>query len=251
MAAFVIAAVVSNTFSLKADAELTYGGFYAYRPFQTFWFVSALFFVALLYRPVSRLPLWGQAIVGGISLTLGVFAGPLFARTPLSAGSAVTCLCFVIAGVAVRRVQVPARAAVGLALIVAGGLLVVARVSAPVDLKAGNFGTPYLSAVVAVAISFGLVLLAEAVFERLPARVSAVTTGLAVPALTVVLLHPVVLWAMRTGPSGDPVAFGLAALLPWLLGLVAVRSRYSRWLTGVGPSNAGRKLVRIRPAGVD
>ncbi|HEY8319779.1 MAG TPA: acyltransferase family protein [Amnibacterium sp.] len=232
-------ALASHPFSVQSIADLMYRDYYALPPFQTFWFVSALFFVVLLYRIVCWLPLWGQWCVGLAALTIGVYAGPWLANSPLSVGASVSCLVFVIAGASARRVPTPAPALVGALLLAVSALLVALRVSAPVDLRAGNLGTPYLSPVVAVAISFGLVLVAEALFNRLPSRVSTVTTGLAVPALIVVLLHPAVLWIVEPGKVGRPVEFGLALILPWVAGLVAVRTPASVWLTGAG-SRSGR-----------
>ena len=153
--------------TLRDAALPLYGGAVGYRPFTTFWFVSALFFAALLYRCAERFaPRLIYALLLG-ALLLGAIpaVARMLAYTPLSMGSALTCFAFIAAGACCRAVRGPAPRRTDLPL---GILLVAAGIAgfvfgwlAPLNLKSGNFGTPLLSAIAACAISFGMVLVCE------------------------------------------------------------------------------------------
>ncbi|WP_431247428.1 acyltransferase family protein [Leifsonia xyli] len=65
-------------------------------PFAAFWFVTALFVAAVLARLLERLPRWLQWCVPLAALvSLWAFRVPL-QEVPLSAGTAVACLAFVL-----------------------------------------------------------------------------------------------------------------------------------------------------------
>jgi hypothetical protein len=100
------------------------------------------------------------------------------------------------------------------------------------NIKIGDFGTPVISSIVAIMISFGLVLIADSTLTHISARVSRVITVLALAAFTVVLVHPAILWAL--GPLDLPqwAIFTFALVVPWGIGLAALRTKYSVWLTG-------------------
>ncbi|MFD1721902.1 acyltransferase family protein [Amnibacterium endophyticum] len=205
----------------------------AHRPFHTFWFLSSLLVTAVLARLLSPLALRWQLVVALGGAIAGTLAGPALARTPLAVGTAVFCLPFVIAGVAAQRVlpRIRRRAAVGAALVAAGAIALLLGAQ-PVDLKAGDVGTPVLGYALGVAVPAGLVLLAEALFDRLPEAAGRVATALALPAVVVLLLHPVVLWLLRTPSSGRVLDFALCLLVPWAVGLLVVRSPLAPVLAG-------------------
>jgi hypothetical protein len=148
--------------------------------------------------------------------------------TPLGIGLAVTCLVYLLIGDALRRVRARVRMPLltGILLILISAVLIMTGLSDFIDIKQGDYGTPVVSLLVSVAISFGMILVAESLVR--PGRFSQVCTLLALPLLTVVLLHPVVLWT--TWP--DPVAFAVGMLVPLAIGLVALRTPLSPWLTG-------------------
>ncbi|HEY5222463.1 MAG TPA: acyltransferase family protein [Microbacteriaceae bacterium] len=206
-------------------------------PYTTFWFVAVLFFSLILLRCLWWLPrtvVWAIAIGGAL---LGYFAGDTLAETPLAIGSALPCLIFVLLGTAARSVRprIAQPGLVGLALLLASAVLVVGGLSSPLDIKQGDFGTPLLSTVVAVMISFGLLLVAESVFGRMPGSVSRLATRLSCACFMVVLLHPLVMWLMLTfGPTvPDWQLFVITAAIPLLAAMLALRSAASFWLTGV------------------
>ncbi|TAM68570.1 MAG: acyltransferase [Microbacteriaceae bacterium] len=217
-------------------------------PYTTFWFVAVLFVCTLLLRCLWLLPrpvVWSIAIAGAV---LGYWAGDALARTPLSIGSALPCLIFMMLGTTARtaRSHIRAPARTGLGLIVISAATITVGVSAPVDIKQGDYGTPVLSIVVAALIAFGLVLTAEACFEHLPARVGRIATQLSYGGFMVVLTHPLVLWLILTfGPTAPGwVLFVVCSAVPWLAAWLALRTPLSSWLTGVRCLTA-----RCRPLG--
>ncbi|MBO9625287.1 MAG: acyltransferase [Microbacterium sp.] len=204
------------------------GGRFAQMPYVTLWFVSALFFTAVLFRAIGRFPYavqWGIGIAGAV--VAWTWSEPL-SRTPLGVGYIATCLIYLLIGDALRRVResIPAPLVTGILALAAGAALVAVGAAAPLDIKLGDDGTPALSTIASAAISIGLILVAESVVR--PGRFSKVCTLLALPLLTVVLLHPLVLWL-----GAPPWAqFVLGILVPLAIGLAALRTPLSPWLTG-------------------
>lgn len=205
-------------------------------PYTTLWFVSALFFTVVLLRLLWRLPRSVLAIIALGGLLLGSVAGDMLASTPLAAGSAVSCLPFVLLGSFAAHVRASIRhpLVVALALLASAAALIGTGLAAPLDIKKGDYGTPGISALAAVAVSFGLVLSAEVIFNRLPGWVSLAATGLSRAGFTVVLLHPLIIWLVLgfLWPAPAWVIFGLALSISWAIGLLASRTPISPWLTG-------------------
>lgn len=208
--------------------EGLYGGGVAGMPYITLWFVSTLFFTALLFRLIGRLPepaRWAIALAGAVA---GWIWGPALSDTPLGIGMALTCLIYLLIGDALRRVRprIGRPAVAGVLLIAGSALLIVIGAAQLIDIKQGEYGTPVLSLVVSAAISAGLVLVAEAIVA--PGRFSQLCTTLAIPLLTVVLMHPIFLWTAWPAPA----TFAAAVLVPLAVGLVAMRTPAAPWLTG-------------------
>lgn len=204
------------------------GGRYAQMPFVTLWFVSALFFTAVLFRLIERLPYplqWAIGITG--AAMAWTWSGPL-SRTPLGIGYIATCLIYVLIGDALRRARerVTHPAMTGAAVLVLGAILVAVGWAAPLDIKLGDDGTPVFSTLASSAVSIGLILLAEAIVR--PGPFSKLCTLLALPLLTVVLLHPLVLWLDI--PSWAQFAIGVA--IPLAIGIAALRTPLAPWITG-------------------
>ncbi|HEV7957819.1 MAG: acyltransferase 3 [Microbacteriaceae bacterium] len=210
------------------------GGANANEPFTTFWFVSVLFFSALLFRMVSLGHPVLKWVVAGVGLLAGYLVGPLLAHSPLAIGSALPCLAFVVLGQAMRPAieRVRGKAVVGIPLVVIGEALVALGAVRSPDIKFGDYGTPVLAFIVAIGICAGLILVAEAVFGRMPRAVGRVTTGLAYASFTVVLVHPVVQWAVRPFEVDLPLLLILMLVLPWALGLALRHTHLAPWTTG-------------------
>lgn len=215
------------------------GGANAREPFTTFWFVSVLFFVALLFRLLVGFPDWVLWSVAAIGMVAGATIGPFLASTPLAIGSALPCLILVAVGRAIRPViegiseRMPRGGAlVGAGLILAGETLVVLELVQPVDIKLGGYGTPVAAIVIACAISTGLVLVADALYRTASPRVAAVTTALSLAGLCAVLAHPLIQWLLR--PLDLPVLVTAAVMLvlPWMLGLGLRHTPLAQTTTG-------------------
>ncbi|MGN6218393.1 MAG: acyltransferase family protein [Microbacterium sp.] len=235
LAVFIAVRVAQRPLTLGAVAGPIYGGIYATQPFSTFWFVFSLFAAALLWQLLNGSPRWIRATVLVLAVACTVFAGPELARTPLAIGTSLPALVFVAAGTWAREFETrhqvrPWLAAI--ALLVAGSL-VVTHVSAPVDIKAGVWGTPLLSAIVGVTISWSAVVLAMALCRRASLPVSALITGFALCGFTIILAHPAVLWLCKGSGIPLPAVFGLAVIVPAAISLAAQRTAASQWVTGV------------------
>lgn len=226
-----------------------YGGVLATRPFSAYWFLTVLFFVAVLTRLVERLPVGVRATVAVLGLTLGYVAGPLLAATPLAIGSALPCLSFLVLGqiFAAVRPRISLDLLVGLAAATLASVLVWTGAARPLNIKLGDYGTPVLSLAVAVLYCGALVLVADRVFRSLGPAWSSAATLLASAGLTVVLTHAAVLEIFDVGPAGSFPVFVAALTLPWAVGLVLHLTPVSPVVNGV-PARTRRQLVAAGPA---
>ncbi len=247
----------SGAGDLDVLARTLLGGAHAGRPFSAFWFVSVLFCTMVFARIVDRFPIVAQCGLAGVGLVAISWQPGLLAHTPLGIGLAPGYLTFVLFGRWLRRSDGvwPARptstALAGAALMVAGSVVVALGWSAPLDLKQGDLGTPVVGVVVAAALTAGPVLVAVAARGLVRGRIAAAATTLAGAGICAVLAHPGVLFVLRTPESGRVMDLALALVLPWLLGVLALRTPLSGWVNGVerrpsGP--AARRSARHRHA---
>ncbi|WP_299036551.1 acyltransferase [uncultured Pseudokineococcus sp.] len=232
--------------------EALLGGSYALRPLTTFWFLSCLFFAALLYRALERVPPAVRAALCLAGLVVNVLAGELLARVPLSAGTALGAVALLWCGDELRRraLDRPAltrRRAAWALLLPPVVLLAVVDDFTPLDMEDGEL--PVLAVVVALLLSCGFVVLADAA-PAPPARVAAAYRALTRPAVVVVLVHPLVLAVLPPDSAllPSPVVAALAFVLPLVLGLGLAGTRAAPLLLGrpstgrlgAGPAQAPR-----------
>lgn len=211
--------------------RLAVGGQHLVRPFSAFWFVTALFVCAVAFRALERFPTpvaWAVA-VGGLVTT--VIAPELVLLPPLSAGTAMPALVFVLVGRTARGLLPRVRRPVltGTVLVAAAALAIALGVR-PLDLKHADFGTPVLSVAVASAISAGAILVATATGPATGRRAGALVTALAASGIGVVLTHAVVIWALPGAPS--TLVFITATAIPWMVAVIAARTPAAPWLLG-------------------
>lgn len=226
------------------------GGSYAVRPFTTFWFVTTLFVAVLLLKLLRRTPTVVQILVPVLALGLGYAAGPELARVPLGIGLAVPCLFYLAAGLALRRVEsriprpgVAAAALVGIPLV-----LIAAGDMEYMNIKGGQMGEVGIGALVAVMAGWGLILglqqlcggIGDTAFGR-------ATVAVGSSALVLVLVHPAVLWVLRTPETGRWSDLVLAVLVPVAVALVLVRTPLAAALVGRG-SAIGRSARQPAPS---
>lgn len=182
-----------------------------------------------LFAVLQHAPSWIRWTLTSLGASLGWVAGEFLASTPWSAGMAVACVIYLQIGTWFREVRprLTRSARWGLLALIVGYAPVVAGWAQPLDLKVGDFGTPVMSLVVSLLISAGLILCTDAFAVRLPHAVAAWVTQCALAGLTVVLAHPLFLWAPRPWP-----AFVLGILIPGIIGMIALRTPLSPWITG-------------------
>jgi len=242
---YVVTIVIKDEFSFKAVAAPIWGGYYAVRPFTTFWFISALFFTCLLYRLICHLSPTNQALLAAAGLLTGYVLGDLLTRTPLAAGAALPCMALLMLGRVARTYKHLLGGAAGGVLLL--GLSVpfeALEITKGIDIKNGHFGTPVASFLVCAATSIGLLLVAEAAVKNLRPKVATAISQLAKPGIVVVCIHPFFLYFADV-PS-IPVAAQLAIvlMLSWATGLTALYSPAATWLTGNQRERASGRAIR-------
>lgn len=238
-AALVAAEAATGEVAEGAFGNALYGGSAAVRPFSAFWFVSVLFLLAVAYRGLERFPAavtWTVALVG---LLVAYLAPKVVTAGPLGLFLVPACLVFVLAGRLLRRLRPHLSAGVAAVMLALGAALVVTGLSTPLDVKAGDFGTPGLGVLTAVLISGGLVLLAEELDTRIGAGPAGTISRLSACGIAVVLSHAGVLWVLHTPPNGGWLHLTAALVLPWAFALVALRTPASPYL--LGTDGGGRR----------
>ncbi|NQX11391.1 acyltransferase family protein [Microbacteriaceae bacterium VKM Ac-2855] len=221
------------------------GGSYVGRPYSAFWFVSALFFTAVVFRMLQRLPFAVQVAVAVALLLFSYLAPDVMRAVPLGIGTGLGSLVFVVAGIGLRRVRtrIVAPALVGAGSLVIAAVLVLLGLSAPLDLKQADFGTPLVSVVVAIMISAGLILVAERCVPALGAGIGTAIIALASCGLMVILSHAGILWLLRMREDGNTLYFLAALLIPWVVAVLIRRTRLAPFLLGV-PATSSASIRR-------
>ncbi|WP_420367379.1 acyltransferase family protein [Curtobacterium sp. L1-20] len=204
--------------------DVAKGGWYAARPYSAYWFFTALFFACVFVRFTERvhalLPFF-VAILGVMWAT--VDAGSV-AHLWEGIGLAVPAMIFIVAGQLLRqyRSTVTKPLATGIVLAVPAFLLGALGVLAPLNMKSAALGSPVASVYMALGISLGAILIAEALEQYLPNPVRRTILYVAQLSVPILLLHTLVTQLLSV--LGYPatkwtflvaylVPFGIAALL--------------------------------------
>ncbi len=226
------------------------GGRYLGRPFSAFWFVTALFALCILRRLLGRFSL---VVVSGIAVVLLAASYPVshqLARTPEEIGLAVPTLLILVAGEWARKLRpmIPVPLLIGPILVIGPLLLIGFDVVRPPDLKGGDLGTPGAAYAVALAICLGLVLTALEAERFVPRTVRNAFITLASVGLAVILSHAAVLWVLGTPATGNWTGFVAALVIPWVVGLLIVRTPAARLLIAWPARSAIRTDRGLEPA---
>lgn len=232
-----------RSFSAAAVWEDIQGGEFHTKPFMVFWFVLVLFFVSVLMRALEIFPGWVSWVVAAIGIAIACVDGPALAATPAYFGLTFPCLFFALCGLALRKLRAKFSLPVGLSMMAVSIGLIAAGISEYIDIKPGMFGTPVLSVAVAVAICAGLVIAFERIlFSQVASK--AVST-LASASMAVVLGHAVVLAFTQT--FHPAVTLAACLFIPWSIGLVAIRTPFSRLVTGMPRKWANSQEHQLQP----
>jgi acyltransferase len=231
-------ALVNGNLSVDRIVRVLWGGqFAAGVPFWPIWFVTTLYAAALMYRVLSRLPLALQWLLAIALAALAAYLpGQPLQYLPLGIGLALPGLVFVVAGATFRlvRSRLHQPLLTSLVLLVPAFALAGFGISLPLDMKHLDLGTVVLSVVVAGAISVGLILLAEGIFDGRDA-LGGIITPLARASLVVLFLHTPIIVFLRQVATPKPVVFLLTLVTTWAIGLALLRVRGAWVLTGVPP----------------
>lgn len=214
--------------------QALYGGAQFGGIFGAYWFVTALFWTALLARVLERFPHWVSWAVALVGAALTFFV-PLEAL-PLSIGHAAPALLFILAGAAARRHPLPLWA--GAALVLAACAAVAFLPLARFDMKSLSLGTPVAGVVVAVAFSWGLTV----VFSRLsvPGASFAASAGIAV-----VLLHTLPLSLLYARIPSTLLLLVVVFVGTWGAALLLRLTPLSLYATGVQRFRVRRPEARV------
>lgn len=200
-----------------------------------FWFLPALFFVAVLRTALDRTPGWIPWTIAATGTLAGYAWGPeLSAWIPLDATAAWAGLLYVLVGEQARRIRLRGLASVlaGLGLLIGSAVLLLTRLVPPMDIKLGDFGTPLWSTLVSIAISVGLVWTARGMLDARRPDWAPFVTELATVSIVVLLTHSSFLYI--TGAFLPPWLMFLVALGgSWTLAWIVHRTRLSLPLAGV------------------
>jgi len=213
-------AIRERSLPLRAVVDAVYGGTVG-RPFTTFWFFSALFVAAVVWRVT---PARARLVVAAAGLAALTFAGPQLSAAPLAVAVGACCVFFVAAGQLARTVRLPWQ--VGAVLAVVGVTAAAVDVVAPLDLKYGDVGTPVASVAVSVLICWGALVTAEHWVPQAPW-----VSSLAAVGTPVILVHPLLLFVLGTG-DGSLVEFVGVLVVSWLIGLGVARTSLRPRLVG-------------------
>jgi acyltransferase len=210
------------------------GGTYIGRPYSAFWFMGALFGVALLYRLMQSWPMWVRSILSISALSVGYVIPDFLAAVPLGMGVALPSLIFIVAGHAFKlhRARFAQPVVTGALLLLCCAVAIVVGVSKPLDLKHSDFGTPMVSVLVAIGISIGLVLCAEGIVPRLGLVFAAATIALARAGTMVILTHAVILWILGTPAQGSWWAAATTLTVTWGMALIVAKTPLAPILVG-------------------
>lgn len=222
-----------------------FGGGLTDMPFLAFWFISVLFFAALLARLLIQLPWWVQVLAATAGLGLAQLPHSAMSYTALGIGLAPACTAFILAGFWFRRLAarpplsflVRSRwsSAVGMALVTTG-LAGVAMGASTMNMKWSGFGTFLVSPVLAVLICIGLTLIfghwVDAGLRGAP-QAAGVVSALVSTGTLVVFLHPYLLFLIWDAVPAPPVRVLIALIVCWVLGVLVNRTVLSPYLTGL------------------
>lgn len=226
------------------------GGMYIGRPFTTFWFFTALMVVAIGMRMLDRLNRPLLLVVALIALGLGSFFGAQISRIPLAIGSGLVCLGFAIAARLLREAWPdPSRARTVTATIILAAVIPASIPLGWLDIKYGVFGTPYLSSLVAIALTWAAIVLLDALFDVVPTFARAIQPPLsrvASVAIVVVLIHPLALFLLipPTTSGAQLWVYPCVLVISFTTALLLSRTR-ARWLFIGGPPPA-QQMTRRR-----
>lgn len=237
---------IADTAALAA-----WGGAGSLRPWTGFWIVSACFLAMMMVQISMRAGWWWTLGFAYAGLVIARVEPELAMNAPLAFVSALACTGFVLLGIGLRearsRVRRPIVIGLGALGVGVAGLFV--HGIRPLDLQAADFGTPGLSILVASLVGSGLILVGSAVGPRIQPAVGRVISTVARCNVAVLLSFGMVLFLLRTPENGRWQDFVLALVIPLVIAVFTLRSKWAPWVHGVQDfSYRGSSHKRFRGA---
>lgn len=218
------------------------GGSYVGAPYSTFWFISALLLAGILMRLLDRAGTLVLLSAAMALLAVGGMFGAMLAVVPLGLGVAVPSVSFLLLGRIFRTMTGTRWRPVAL---VAIPVVSVATIPlAPIDIKIGNFGTFMASGLLAVMLTWAVIVSLDWALSKLPTvagTLSRYLSPITSVAIIVVLTHPAVLWILRFAvPAENPPPWVplVALFVPWAAAVLIARTRLAPFLIGREPQKA-------------
>lgn len=231
---FVIVEPLRDSLTKGELAGIVLGGAYIGRPFSAFWFVTALLGASVLMRLLDRAHLAIRVAVVAAGVGACYVVPGLVDSTPWAFGVSVAALFFMYGGRIGRRAELPKnrRAIAGVLSLALGFAAFLTGLAAPLDMKHADLGTPGVSLAASLLICIGLTWTGVALFQNASPAVSQWITSFAKVGFVVVLSHAGVLYLLDTQPNEWLPDFWVALILPWILGLLLIKSPLKYWAVG-------------------
>ena len=224
-------------------------------PFSVSWFFTVMFIAVVLLRFLGRYPRKVTWTILAIVVVITVVTPRILWFLPLGAGLALVCMLFIVLGQEFRRVRdrITRPLLTGIAFLAAGAVAVwLGAAHNPdgvlIEVKLSTYGYPVAGLLTGVVMSYGVILMAEAIEPRIPAAVGPYITEAATAATFSMFLHPCLLFIMKTPETGRFFPdFLVALLVPYIIAVVCLRRGWLTWLTGAPrpPLPVAEKIGRL------
>lgn len=199
------------------------GGWYAARPYSAYWFFTALFFACVFVRLTERLHALLPFFVGLLGVLWATVDPASVAHLWEGVGLAVPAVVFIVGGQMLQRYRGTVRKPLATGLVLAGPVFVLgaAGVFAPLNMKGAALGSPVASVFMALGISIGAILIAEALEQYLPAAVRTAVLIVAQLSVPILLLHTLVTQLLSVlGYPATKWTFLLAYSVPFVIAAI-------------------------------
>lgn len=215
---FVVRQQIGWGVSSELVLDILKGGWFAARPYSAYWFFTALFFACVFVRLTERVHPLLPAFVGVLGVLWATADPASVAHLWEGVGLAVPAMLFIVAGQTLRRFRnsVTRPLATGLIMAVPAFVLGALGVFQPLNMKSAVFGSPVASVYMAIGISLGAILIAEALEPHLPVVVKRAILYAAQLSVPILLLHTLVTQLLSAyGHPGTKWTFVLAYAIPF------------------------------------
>lgn len=223
---FTVRAFIGWPITGELVANVARGGWYAARPYSAFWFITALFFAAVIMRAAERLHPLLPLFVGVFGVIWAMYDPIAMKSLWFGLGLALPGIAFMCIGrgVAMIRDTIRHPFLVGLVLLIPAFYLGASSTVPSINMKSGILGAPFASVFMAASISVGM-LIAQSVEHLLPDWSRTMILLGAAVALPLLFLHTLVMQLfVAYGYELTKWTFLAALIIPVIVGLALRRT---------------------------